>query len=461
MMDGSLSVRAEKRAFYLNAAKITLPIAFQNFMDACVNSADVIMLMMVGWTEQAAASLAGQVAFVLNMLLFGLSSGASVLSAQYWGVKDTRSIERVMAIALKIALSVGFLATLLAFLTPEGIMRVFTNQDGMIEEGAKYLKVISPSYVLSSFVVIYLAVMRSVGRVRMSAIVHSGAVVLNVVLNACFIFGFWFFPDLGITGVALATTITRLLEALVCIADTLLSDGVRVRIKDFFEKNKQLFSDFLRFSLPAAANDMVWGLAFSVYSVILGHLSENIVSANAVTGVIRNLATVVCFGVSSAAAIMLGNTMGAGKLDQARVYGKRFAGLSVFTAIAGGAAILLSIPLVLSGVHIMVEEVNEVILKEVRIMLLINSYYILGQSVNTMLICGIFRAGGDVKFGLVCDILAMWVYAVPIGLIAAFVLKLPEMWVYFILCLDEFVKMPVIIMHYKKGKWAKNITRTF
>ncbi len=460
-MEYPLSSKEEKRAFYKSALKITLPIAFQNFMDACVNSADVIMLMLVGLTEQAAASLAGQVAFVLNMLLFGMSSGASVLAAQYWGLKDKRSIERVMALALKISISIGFVVTMLALTVPSGIMRIFTNDEGMITAGAKYLRTISPSYVLSSFVVVYLAVMRSVERVRMSAIVHSSAVALNVVLNACFIFGVGFFPKLGITGVALATTITRVLEAGVCVADTLMTKGVRIRIRDFFERNKQLLSDFLKFSLPAAANDMIWGLAFSVYSVILGHLSENIVSANAVAGVIRNLATVVCFGVSSAAAIMLGNTMGAGKLEEARVYGKRFAHLAVWTALVGGGLILLTRPLVLSGVHFMVKDANPVVIQEVNLMLLINAYYVLGQSVNTMLICGIFRAGGDVKFGLVCDFLAMWAYAVPIGLFVAFVLKLPEMWVYFILCLDEFVKMPVVIRHYKKGKWARNITRKF
>jgi putative MATE family efflux protein len=339
-------------------------------------------------------------------------------------------------------------------------MRIFTDDAPMIEAGTKYLRMMSPSYVLSSFVVVYLAVMRSCERVKMSAVVHSSAVALNVILNACFIFGFWFFPEKGIEGVALATTITRTLEAAVCVIDTLLTDGVRIRIRDFFERNKQLFRDFMRFSLPAAANDMVWGLAFSVYSVILGHLSQDIVSANAVAGVIRNLATVVCFGVSSAAAIMLGKTMGAGNMEMAREYGKRFAYLSVWTAVAGGIMILLTRPIVLKGVHLMVENPNPRVYSEISIMLLINSYYILGQSVNTMLICGIFRAGGDVKFGLICDIFAMWAYAVPIGLFAAFVLKLPEMWVYFILCLDEFVKMPGIIRHYKKRGWVRNLTRS-
>ena len=460
-MNYALSSKEEKRAFYKQTLRITLPIAFQNFMDACVNSADVIMLTLVGWTEQAAASLGGNVAFVLNMLLFGMSSGASVLAAQYWGLKDNRSIERVMALALKISVSIGLIVTLFTLFAPEMVMRIFTNEEPMIEAGTKYLRMMSPSYVLSSFVVVYLAVMRSCERVRMSALVHSGAVALNVVLNACFIFGFWFFPEKGIEGVALATTITRALEAAVCVMDTMLTDGVRIRVKDFFRRHKQLFQDFMRFSLPAAANDMVWGLAFSVYSVILGHLSQDIVAANAVAGVVRNLATVVCFGVSASAAIMLGKTMGEGKMDEAREHGKRFAYLSVLTALVGGALILLTRPLVLKGVHLMVDNPNPAVYSKINLMLLINSYYILGQSVNTMLICGIFRAGGDVKFGLVCDFFAMWAYAVPIGLFAAFVLKLPEMWVYFILCLDEFVKMPVIIRHFKKGKWAQNITRQF
>ena len=170
--------------------------------------------------------------------------------------------------------------------------------------------------------------------------------------------------------------------------------------------------------------------------------------------------TVVCFGVSSAAAIILGKSMGAGKLEEAGEYGSRFAFLSVATAVAGGILILLTRPLVLKFMYLMIGESNAVVQSEVSLMLYINAYYILGQSVNTMLICGIFRAGGDVKFGLVCDMFAMWVYAVPVGLFCAFVLKLPEMWVYFILCLDEFVKMPVIIRHYKKRGWVKNITRS-
>lgn len=453
----TLNSPQEKKRFYKDLARITLPIAFQNFMDACVNSADVVMLTMVGKTELAAASLASKVAFVLQMLLFGVSSGASILSAQYWGSKDRRTIEKVLMISVRLSVGISLLFSLAAWFCPAAIMRIFTPDQALIEAGVGYLRAVSASYVLNGFAVVYLSVMRSVERVRMSAAVHSSAVVLNVVLNACFIFGVGFFPRLGIVGVALATSITRFLEVIVCSIDAARCKIIKLRIRDFLLREKALMREFFRYSIPAVLNDTIWGLAFSVYAVILGHLSSDIVAADSVASVVRTLCTVVCFGVSSAAAIMLGKTMGENRLADARVHAGRFLRMSVYTALAGGVIILLIRPFVLSSMHLMVD-VNPVVERYTSLMLYINAYYIMGQSVNTMLICGIFRAGGDVRFGLVCDAIAMWGYAVPIGLLCAFVLRLPEMWVYFILCLDEFVKMPVIIAHYKKGTWLRNLT---
>ena len=166
----------------------------------------------------------------------------------------------------------------------------------------------------------------------------------------------------------------------------------------------------------------------------------------------------VCFGTASAAGIILGQAMGDNKLKEAKVYAKRFVWMAVWTAVLGGGVILLCSPLVMDFMHLYVE-VTDVVRQELPIMLFINAYYTLGMSLNTMLICGIFRSGGDVKYGFYCDMIAMWGYAVPMGLFCAFVLKLPEMWVYFILYLDEFVKLPVNLWHYKKMTWLKNITR--
>lgn len=457
--DAPLGSRREKKSFYRNAFRITFPIALQNLMDAAVSSADVIMLSFVSQTALSASSLAGQVAFVMSMLIFGITSGGSVLTAQYWGKGDERTVERVLGLSIRIAVLIGALCTLGTALFPRTVMRFFTDQEELIAEGARYLRTVSASYVLGAFGSIYLGVMRSVERVRMSAVIHIGAVFMNVLLNACFIFGFGPFPKLGIIGVALATSITRAIEALICILDTLLwSKRIRLRIRWIFARSGELMGDFLRIALPSAANDIIWGLAFSIYSVIMGHLSSDIVAANSVAGVVRNLGTVLCYGCSNAAAIILGKTLGENRIAESKVYAKRFVFLSVATAVLGGIVILLCRPLVLKFMYLYVT-VTDTVRSELNIMLLINSYYILGPSVNTMLICGIFRSGGDAKFGLIFDTLAMWVYAVPMGLIAAFVLKLPEMWVYFILCLDEFVKMPAAIIHFRKGKWAANITR--
>ena len=450
---------AERRDFYRMTLRLTLPIVLQNLMDAAVNAADVVMLSFVSQTALSASSLAGQVQFVLSMIFYGLSGGTAVLCSQYWGKGDTRTIEKVMAIALRMTVVIALLFSLSAWLMPTGLMRVFTNDPALIDAGAQYLRAVGAAYLLNGICTIYLCSMRSVERVVMSAAVHGLAVALNVILNACFIFGVGPFPALGIVGVALATSITRAVEVVICLIDSALCRRVRLRPGDFLLRHAVLTRDFLRYALPSMGNDMVWGLAFTMYSVILGHLSSDVVAANSLNATVRNLATVVCFGCSSSAAIILGKAMGDNRLEDAKRYAARLARLSVYTAIAGGLLVLALRPLLLQLTNGGYFKLSEGARGYFGIMLFITSYYILGQSLNTVLICGIYRAGGDVKFGLITDFFAMWAYAVPVGFISAFVLKLPPMWVYFILCLDEFVKMPVIVRHYFTFKWLKNITR--
>ncbi|MBQ8576723.1 MAG: MATE family efflux transporter [Clostridia bacterium] len=445
----------EQKQFYKMAVSLTLPIALQNLMDTAVSGADVLMLNFVSQSAISASSLAGQVQFVLNMIFYGLSSGTAVLCSQYWGRGDRRTIEKIMGISLRISVCISLLFTLAGFFIPELIMKIFTNDTELISLGAQYLRAVAPGYVCSGFATMYLCVMRSVERVIVSAAVHSAAVFVNIGLNACFIFGVGPFPALGIAGVALATSITRMLEVVYCVLDAaFFCRVIRFHPGDLIARRKVLMRDFIRYSVPAMGNDIVWGLAFSMYSVILGHISSDIVAANSITTVVRSLGTVVCFGVSSAGGIILGKAMGDNQLEKAELYGKRLVKLSVLTALFGGGVVLLVRPLLLAWM-----DVTAVVHGYLSVMLLITAYYIMGQSVNTMLVCGVFRAGGDTRFGLYCDIISMWVYAVPVGLLAAFVLKLPPLWVYFILCLDEFVKMPVIVAHYKKKKWLRNITR--
>ncbi len=440
---------------YGQIAKLTVPIVLQNLLSAAVNSADVVMLNFVGQAHISAVSLAAQYASVLFMILYGLGTGVTMLAAQYYGKKEMRAIEVVEGIALRFSLLASLLFALAALSVPRLMMRVFTPDPELIDIGAQYLRNISVAYLCWGIIEVYLATLRSIGRVAISTVLNTVAFSLNILLNAVFIFGMFGAPKLGAAGVALATTLSRLVELALVLVVSARSKDVKLRPSLLFARNRLLFRDFLRMAMPAMANDVIWGLAFSMYSVIIGQfLGTDMVAANSFAGLMRNLGTILCFGVASAGGILLGQIIGENRMEDAVEAAKKLMRLTVISGAIGGAIILAAMPVVLNFA-----DLTQAGKGYLRTMLLINSYYVMGAAVNTTLIAGVFRAGGDSRFGFICDTIDMWCYAVPLGFLAAAVLKLPPMWVYFLLCTDEFVKWPWVIRHYLSRKWLKNITR--
>lgn len=445
---------AQPRSFYRQIFKLVLPIIIQNLLSAAVSSADVVMLNYVGQSSISAVSLASQYANVLFMVFYGLGTGATILCAQYYGKGDMRAIQVIEGIALRFSLIFSSVFALAALTIPEGMMRLFTNDAELIAIGASYLRFMSISYFCWGITEVYLAVLRSVGRVTISTAMNVLAFTLNVFLNAVFIFGLLGAPKLGAMGVAIATSLSRLIELAACFIVSLRSKDIKLDFRYLFIRNKLLFSDFVRLSLPALGNDIAWSVGFSMYSVIIGHLGTDAVAANSFVVVVRNFGTILCFGMASAGGILLGNIIGENKLAEAREGAKKLMKLTILTGAIGGLIILAATPLVLRYATLTAEAMYYL-----KYMLLINTYYVMGAAVNTTLIAGVFRAGGDSRFGFICDTIDMWCYAVPLGFLAAFVLRLPVLWVYFLLCTDEFVKWPWVIRHYRSGKWLHNITR--
>lgn len=444
----------ETNRFYQQTFRLILPIVVQNLMSAAVSSADVVMLNYVGQSSISAVSLASQYASLLFMIFYGLGTGITMLCAQYYGKGDMKAIAVVQGIALRFSLTFSLLFACAALFLPEGMMRLFTEDQELIAIGASYLRFMSVSYLCWGITEVYLAALRSVGRVAVSTAMNLLAFSMNVFLNAVFIFGLFGAPKLGAPGVAIATSLSRLLELAACFLVSFFSKDVKMSFRTLFIKNKLLFSDFVRLSLPALGNDISWGVAYSMYSVILGHLGTDVVAANSFVIVVRNFGTILCFGTASAGGILLGNMIGENRLAEAREGAGKLMRLTVITGLIGGLIILASTPFVLKYASL-----SEQSMHYLQYMLLINTYYVMGIAVNSMLITGVFRAGGDSRFGFICDTIDMWCYAVPLGFIAAFVLRLPVMWVYFLLCTDEFVKWPWVIRHYRSGRWLNNITR--
>ena len=450
----SHSISTGKDDFYRQIFKLAIPIIIQNLLSAAVNSADVIMLNYVGQSSISAVSLAANYSSILFMVYYGLGTGASLLCSQYSGKNNLQAIHAVEGIALRFSVGISILVALIAFMMPQRMMQLFTADPELITIGSSYLRVMGITYICWGISEIYLAVLRSIGRVTISMVLNVLAFVLNIFLNAVFIFGLFGAPKLGATGVAIATALSRLVQLLACVIVSILSKDVKLNPAYMFLRSKVLFHDFIRLSLPALGNDLSWSVAFSMYSVILGHLGTDAVAANSLVIVVRNIGSVFCFAIASAGTILLGQIMGKDDLEKSKKYASRMLRLTVITGALGGVIVLAVTPFVLKFASL-----NETAMHYLKYMLLINSYYIMGSAVNTALIAGVFRAGGDTKFGLICDTVDMWVYAVPLGFFAAFVLKLPVLWVYFLLCTDEFVKWPWVLHHYRKGEWAKNITR--
>lgn len=447
-------MESEKRIFYRKLWGLVFPIAIQNLMTALVSASDAFMLGFVSQTSLSAVSLATQIQFVHNLFMLALTIGATTLAAQYWGKGDTDSVEEILAIVLKISMAVSVVFFIAAMFFSGFLMRIFTNDIRLIQAGIPYLRIVSVSYLFMGFSQIYLCIMKNSGRTAKSTIYGSVAVVINIGFNVIFIFGLAGFPAMGIAGAALATTVSRALELLLTIYENMHRSLVCVRLKYIRNSSKKLKKDFWHYTTPVLGNELVWECGFTMFSVIMGHLGSDAVAANSVANILKNIIACVCNGIGIGAGIIVGNELGKGEMERATEYGNRLFKLAVFAGAVSGLILLAVSPVL----RIFTGSLSAQAHSYLKNMMYICTYYMIGKSVNATVIAGVFCAGGDTKFGLKCDAVTMWVILIPIGMITAFVLKLPIMVVYFIISMDEIIKLPAVYRHYKKYNWVRNLT---
>lgn len=443
-------------AFYRTVIGLVVPMALQNLINVGVTAADVVMLGTVGETALSGASLAGQVQYIMTLFLFGLTSGATVLTAQYWGKGDRETIEKILGMTVKAAILVTALFTMAALAVPSLLMRIFTSDPAVITEGVKYLRIVAFTYIMIGVTQAYLYVMRSVERVVVATVVYLCSLLCNIVMNSIFIFGLFGFPAMGVSGAALGTLCARILEVILTAGYArLFNKEIKLRPQYILHTDRALFRDYMKYALPVVANEVMWGMGTAANTAILGHLGSAAVAANSVAQVARQLATVVSFGLSSAAAIYLGKTIGEKKLEYARAYAKHFVLLSVAMGLLGGLVILI-----VSGPASAALTLTDTAKSYLRIMFCVMSYFVIAQAFNTTMVVGIFRSGGDTRFGLIMDMSTMWGCSILFGFIAAFVLKLSVPVVYVILMSDEIIKIPISLRRYRGYRWLKDVTRT-
>lgn len=442
------------KEFYRKLIRIMVPVALQSFMLSAVAAGDAVMLGRVEQDSMAAVSLATQVQFIQNMIITAFTSAAAVLGAQYWGKGDKKTINDVFCMSFRWIMLVSMAFCVACIFFPEYLMKIFTNEPELIKIGVGYLKIAGWSYLITGISQCYLALMKVTEKVARCAWISSGAVVINIVLNAVLIFGLFGLPAMGANGAALATLLARVIELIWTLVSSYQKGFMHLDFRRLFYRNPLLSADFRKCGLPLLGGSLFWAVGFSSYTAIMGHMGADAAAANSVSAVVRDLICCLCNGISSAAAIIVGNELGAGNLEKGKLYGNRLAKLSFLCGFLSMGVILLVTPFVVEFM-ILTEQARNYLIG----MQIIMSVYMIGRCVNTIVINGVFMAGGDTIFDVYTLAICMWGLAIPLALLGAFVLHWPVLAVFACTCLDEVGKIPWVMIHHRKYKWVKDLTR--
>ncbi len=454
MKDKKSESLIDKKVFYRNLTRLALPISLQSLMLASVAAGDALMLGKVAQDQMTAVSLATQIQFVQNMFLGAITAAGAILGAQYWGKGDKHKLEDIFNIMLWFCGIVSIIFFLACELMPGLLMHIFTHDASLIALGSSYLRIAGWSYLLTGISQCSLTMMKVSEHVKPGAIISSCAVLLNICLNAVFIFGLFGAPRMEAKGAALATTISRIIELVLCLAVSSGASYIRPAFNRFFKLPKQLQADFTRQCLPLMGGSLCWGVGFTSYTAIMGHMGTDAAAANSVSAVARDLICCMCNGIGSAAGIMVGNELGAGRLALGKAYGIKLKNISYIIGFVSTALVLAVTPAVL-GMIILTEQAREYLLG----MMVIMSVYMIGRCVNTVTINGVLDGGGDTLFDMYSLIVCMWLIAIPLALLGAFVLHWSPLAVYACTCLDEVGKIPWVMLRLRKYKWVQDLTR--
>ncbi len=439
--------------FLRKAVRIALPVAMQGMLNTIVNLVDTMMIGTLGETTIAAVGLANKVFFVFTLLVFGVSSGSGVLAAQYWGNQDIKNIRRVMGLSLVVALTGAALFVVPCLWNPQLVMRIFTTSQGAITIGATYLAIVVISYPFTAITNTLVSMMRAVGQVKAPVVISCVAIMVNIVFNYILIFGHFGAPELGVAGAAIATLIARVVECgLILTVIRVTRSPVFCRIGELFGYSRAFLIQFVATASPVIANEFIWGLGTTVYSLAYGRMGDNAVAAITIATTIQDIVVVLFQGLSAAAAVILGNEMGAGKLKQAERYARNFFILQFLVTLAAMAFCYL-----IRGNIIAMYRITPQVARDVSLCLIVFILYMPSKMFNYVNIVGVLRSGGDTKMCLLIDASGVWVIGIPMAFLGGLVLRQPIYVVYAMVMSEEVYKTVVGYLRYRQKKWLRNL----
>lgn len=449
-----MAVFTKDRSFYRSLVTLAVPISLQNLVTFAVSFADNVMIGSLGDDAISGVYIGGQLQSVLQMFVGGIEGAILILAAQYWGKKDTQSIRKVVSIGIKFALAVGLLSSLVAVLFPQWVIRAFTTEPGVIQEGAAYVQIVGFTYLFFSVSQVMIAAMRSVETARIGLYISCMALVINVCLNYVFIFGHFGFPAMGVRGAALATLVSRILEMCVGVGYVFFVDKkLRFGLKDLLHTDLQLLRDFIRYGLPVIGGQVVWAINSLANTKILGYYSAGVIAAASITGMLHNLVYVWMNGMSSAVGIITGKTVGAGQYEKMKEYSKTVQMIFLFVGLISGAAVFLA-----RDGFISLYNASPEAQAYSRQFINVISVTIIGTCYQAACLFGLVKFGGDISFVFKNDTIFVFLVVIPSSLLAMW-LGAPPWVVFACLKCDQILKCFVAIVKINRYNWMKNLTR--
>ncbi|MPW24312.1 MATE family efflux transporter [Alkalibaculum sp. M08DMB] len=446
--------KVKDKKFYKAMLVIALPVMIQSFTTSLLNMIDTVMVGKLGETEIAAVGIANQYFFFYNMMLLGICGGCSVFISQYWGKRDAVNIKRVLGIGIISVVLLSMIFLLAGLVNPKGIIFIFNNDPMVIMGGASYLKIVIFSYLFTGITFLYSFSLRSIGKATQPLIINLIALIINVILNYILIFGKMGAPQMGVAGAALATLIARIIETIILLLSIYIKNGIlAASIRELTDITSDYIKKAYRTILPVVLNDMCWGLASLVYIAVYGRMGTQAVAAIQICNTVNNLFMVVAFGLSSAASVMIGNSIGQENENQTKEYAKNFIGVSLLVSIFLGVILAVASPYILGFFNI-----SDHVKNSAQSILYIISVVFFIRLLGIMLIVGILRGGGDAKAALIIEGFTMWFIGVPLIMIGAFVLKLPIYIVYSLAMVEELFKCIISLFRLKSGNWINDLT---
>lgn len=449
-----MALFTKDRSFYRSLVTLAVPISLQNLITFGVNFADNLMIGSLGDNAISGVYVGGQLQSVVQMFVGGIEGAILILAAQYWGKRDTASIRKVVSIGVKFALGVGILASLVAVLFPQWVIRAFTQEPGVIQEGAAYVQIVGFTYLFFSVSQVMIAAMRSVETAKVGLYISCMALVVNVCLNYVFIFGRLGFPAMGVRGAALATLVSRIMEMCVGIGYVFFVDRkLRLSVRDLLHTDRQLLRDFVRYGLPVIGGQVVWSVNSLANTKILGCYSAGVIAAASITGMLHNLIYVWMNGLSSAVGIITGKTVGAGQYEKMKEYSKTVQMIFLFVGLISGAVVFL-----FRDGFISLYSASAEAQVYARQFINVTSVTIIGTCYQAACLFGLVKSGGDISFVFKNDTIFVFLVVIPSALIAMW-LGAPPWVVFACLKCDQILKCFVAIVKINRYNWMKNLTR--